>query len=103
MAQLVGLAVLALTGTQHPRLMVAIYIPLIVIVTVLSALKMDNLSQVSNAKGAIREVATHAESWVLAFLYIGTFGSLIGFSFAFGQVLLVQFPRSSRTPLLPPR
>ena len=53
-------SVLALTGTQYPRLMVAIYIPLIVIVTVLSALKMDNLAQVSNAKGAIREVACMA-------------------------------------------
>ncbi len=97
-AQLIGLAVLALTGTQYPRLMVAIYIPLIVTVTVLSALKMDNLAQVSNAKGAIREVATHAESWVLALLYIGTFGSFIGFSFAFGQVLLVQFPNEFPNP-----
>ncbi len=97
-AQLVGLAVLALTGTQYPRLMVAIYIPLIVVVTVLSAIKMDNLTQVSNAKGAIREVSSHTESWVLAFLYIGTFGSFIGFSFAFGQVLLVQFPKEFPNP-----
>jgi NNP family nitrate/nitrite transporter-like MFS transporter len=28
----------------------------------------------------------------MSFLYIGTFGSFIGFGFAFGQVLLVQFP-----------
>ncbi len=97
-AQLTGLAVLAFTGTQYPRLMVAIYIPLIVLVTVLSAIKMDNLSQVSNAKGAIREVATHPESWVVALLYIGTFGSFIGFSFAFGQVLLVQFPTEFPNP-----
>jgi NNP family nitrate/nitrite transporter-like MFS transporter len=96
--QLVGLAVLALTGTQHPRLMVAIYIPLIVLVATLAAIKMDNLSEVSNAKGAIREVATHKESWVLALLYIGTFGSFIGFSFAFGQVLLTQFPKEFPNP-----
>jgi NNP family nitrate/nitrite transporter-like MFS transporter len=31
-------------------------------------------------------------------LYIGTFGSFIGFSFAFGQVLLVQFPQSFPNP-----
>jgi NNP family nitrate/nitrite transporter-like MFS transporter len=28
----------------------------------------------------------------MSLLYIGTFGSFIGFGFAFGQVLLVQFP-----------
>lgn len=97
-AQLVGLAVLALTGTQYPRLMVAIYIPLVLVVAILAALKMDNLSVVSNAKGAMREVTTHGESWVLALLYIGTFGSFIGFSFAFGQVLLTQFPKEFPNP-----
>ncbi len=96
--QLVGLLVLALTGTQYPRLMVAIYIPLIVVVAVLAAVKMDNLTQVSNAKGAMREVARHKESWVVAVLYIGTFGSFIGYSFAFGQVLLVQFPAEFPNP-----
>ena len=96
--QLVGLAVLALTGTQYPRLMVAIYIPLIVVVAILAALRMDNLSQVSNAKGAMRDVVRHPESWVLAMLYIGTFGSFIGYSFAFGQVLLTQFPKEFPNP-----
>ena len=96
-AQLIGLAVLALTGTQYPRLMVAIYIPLIVLVATLAAIKMDNLSEVSNAKGAIREVATHKESWVLALLYIGTFGSFIGFSFAFSQILQINFVAGGQT------
>lgn len=30
-------------------------------------------------------------TWVIALLYIGTFGSFIGFSFAFGQVLQINF------------
>ena len=30
-------------------------------------------------------------SWVMSFLYIGTFGSFIGFSFAFGQVLQINY------------
>ena len=30
-------------------------------------------------------------TWVISFLYIGTFGSFIGFGFAFGQVLQNQF------------
>ena len=60
---------------------------------------MDNLTQNSNAKGAIREVARHSETWVMALLYIGTFGSFIGFGFAFGQVLLVQFPDQFPAPV----
>ena len=60
---------------------------------------MDNLTQNSNAKGAIREVMRHRETWIISLLYIGTFGSFIGFSFAFGQVLLVQFPEQFPTPV----
>ncbi|GAA3715615.1 NarK family nitrate/nitrite MFS transporter [Microlunatus aurantiacus] len=97
--QLVGLVVLATLGTQHPRAMVAIYIPLIILAAVGAAVFMDNLTQNSNAKGAIREVMGHRETWIISLLYIGTFGSFIGFSFAFGQVLLVQFPEQFPTPV----
>ena len=38
-------------------------------------------------------------TWVICLLYIGTFGSFIGFGFAFGQVLIVQFPHQFSTPL----
>jgi NNP family nitrate/nitrite transporter-like MFS transporter len=60
---------------------------------------MDNLTQNSQARGAIREVTRHSETWVISLLYIGTFGSFIGFGFAFGQVLLVQFPDQFPVPL----
>ncbi len=97
--QLVGLLVLATVGVTHPRVMVAIYIPLIVLAALGAALTMDNLTQSSNARGAIREVAKHRETWIVALLYIGTFGSFIGFGFAFGQVLLVQFPTQFPVPV----
>ena len=97
--QLVGLLVLATVGVSHPRVLVAIYIPLIVLAALGAALTMDNLTQNSNAKGAIREVARHRETWWIALLYIGTFGSFIGFGFAFGQVLLVQFPAQFPVPV----
>jgi NNP family nitrate/nitrite transporter-like MFS transporter len=35
----------------------------------------------------------------MSLLYIGTFGSFIGFGFAFGQVLQIQFATSFRTPV----
>jgi NNP family nitrate/nitrite transporter-like MFS transporter len=97
--QLVGLVVLATLGTQYPRAMVAIYIPLVILAAIGAAVFMDNLTQNGNAKGAIREVMGHRETWIISLLYIGTFGSFIGFSFAFGQVLLVQFPEQFPTPV----
>jgi len=98
-AQLVGLAVLAIAGAGHPRLMLLIYIPLIAISALCAALFMNNLTQVKNDKRALRDVTRDGHTWVLSFLYIGTFGSFIGFSFAFGQVLLVQFPDTFTKPL----
>jgi MFS transporter, NNP family, nitrate/nitrite transporter len=97
--QLVGLAVLTFAGRNHPRIMLAVYMPLIVISAVCAAIYMDNLSNVRNEKGALREVAKLRHTWTIAVLYIGTFGSFIGFSFAFGQVLQVQFADIFDTPL----
>jgi len=97
--QLVGLAVLATAGAAHPRLILAVYIPLIVVATAGAALAMDNLSQVRNEHGAMREVARDRHAWIVSFLYIGTFGSFIGFGFAFGQVLQIQFAGTFDTPM----
>jgi NNP family nitrate/nitrite transporter-like MFS transporter len=99
LVQLVGLLVLATLGAAYPRALVAIYIPLILLAALGAYLTMDNLTQNSQAKGAIREVTRHSETWVISLLYIGTFGSFIGFGFAFGQVLLVQFPDQFPVPV----
>jgi NNP family nitrate/nitrite transporter-like MFS transporter len=53
---------------------------------------MDNLPHVANDDHALRQACREPHTWVISLLYIGTFGSFIGFGFAFGQVLLVQFP-----------
>jgi NNP family nitrate/nitrite transporter-like MFS transporter len=95
----VGIAVLATAGAAHPRPILAVYIPLIVLATAGAALAMDNLTQVRNERGAMREVARDAHSWIVSLLYIGTFGSFIGFGFAFGQVLQVQFGATFHTPM----
>jgi NNP family nitrate/nitrite transporter-like MFS transporter len=97
--QLVGLAVLAGAGRTHPRLILAVYIPLVVIAATAAALFMDNLTGAVNAKRAMRDVSRESHTWVMSFLYIGTFGSFIGFGFAFGQVLQVQFRSDFDTPL----
>jgi MFS transporter, NNP family, nitrate/nitrite transporter len=97
--QLVGLAVLTFAGRNHPRLMLGVYMPLIVISALCASRYMDNLSGTRNEKGALRDVAKLRHTWTIALLYIGTFGSFVGFSFAFGQVLQVQFANIFNTPV----
>ena len=97
--QLVGLAVMALGGRSHPRLILAIYVPLVLAAALGAYFFMDNLASASNDRRAMREVARQPHTWSISFLYIGTFGSFIGFSFAFGQVLQVQFGDIFDTPL----
>jgi len=92
--QLVALAVIGASG--GPRVLLGIYIPLIVVAAVLAALFMDNIENVKNDTGAAKDAARDAHTWIMSFLYIGTFGSFIGYAFAFGQVLQNQF---GRTPL----
>jgi NNP family nitrate/nitrite transporter-like MFS transporter len=94
--QLVGLLIIAVAGAANPRLLLSIYLPLIIAATVLSALKMNNLGPVKNDAGAAKEAVKENHTWIMAFLYVGTFGSFIGYSFAFGLVLTAQF---GRTPL----
>jgi NNP family nitrate/nitrite transporter-like MFS transporter len=60
---------------------------------------MDNLSSAGNDKRAMRDVRKDPHTWVISVLYIGTFGSFIGFGFAFGQVLQVQFKADFSTAI----
>jgi NNP family nitrate/nitrite transporter-like MFS transporter len=97
--QLVGLLVLATAGAAHPKLVPGVYIPLIVLAAVGAALRMDNLAGARNDKGALRAAIRDGHTWIMSLLYIGTFGSFIGFGFAFGQVLQVQFKAEFDTPI----
>ena len=97
--QLVGLLILATIGAGHPRVLALVYLPLIIAAAIGSAVRMNNLTGMRNAKHAMRDVAMQAHTWIISLLYIGTFGSFIGFSFAFGQVLQVQFADVFATPV----
>ncbi|MFD1047281.1 MFS transporter, partial [Kibdelosporangium lantanae] len=92
--QLIGLLVISLAGS--PRTVLFVYVPLLIIAAVCALLFMDNLRSMSGDTKAMREIVKDSNAWVMSFLYIGTFGSFIGYSFAFGLVLQNQF---GRTPL----
>lgn len=86
--QIVGALIIATHGADvDPRVMLYIYIPLIALVATVAWFTMDNLAEATNDTGAIREVIKNKHAWIISLLYIGTFGSFIGFGFAFGQVL----------------
>jgi MFS transporter, NNP family, nitrate/nitrite transporter len=89
--QLVGLLVIATLGNRRPEVVCAVYLVLLAVASIGAAVFMDNLDhQTANPK-AMLEVLKHADAWVISLLYIGTFGSFIGFGFAFGQVLNQTF------------
>jgi MFS transporter, NNP family, nitrate/nitrite transporter len=89
--QLVGLAVISVAGSAHPSYVAGACLPLIVVVTLLAAWKMDNVDSVRAAPGAQREAARDRDTWWISLLYIGTFGSFIGYGFSFGLVLQNEF------------
>ncbi|MCV7102109.1 NarK/NasA family nitrate transporter [Mycobacterium palustre] len=74
------------------------YVPLAVVAAVCAALFMDNLSEASKAGGVadvkpVVQSLRHADTWIMSLLYIGTFGSFIGYSAAFPTLLKTVFGR----------
>lgn len=96
--QLIGLLVIATVSNTAPYLVCAIYLVLVGLAALGAALFMDNLGNQRSNLGAMVEAMRFKHSWVMSFLYIGTFGSFIGFSFAFGQVLQINFLAGGDTP-----
>ncbi|KQU31263.1 MFS transporter [Rhodococcus sp. Leaf225] len=89
--QLIGLLVIATVGNTAPEIVCAVYLVLIAVAAVGAALYMDNLDNLETNGRSMIDVLRFSDSWWIAFLYIGTFGSFIGYSFAFGQILQINF------------
>lgn len=90
MIQLVGLAVIAATGRGQTYWVCGLYLLLLTIVALGAARFMDNLEHATDLSH-LRSSLGYRDTWVLALLYLGTCGTWIGFSFAFGQVLQITF------------
>jgi NNP family nitrate/nitrite transporter-like MFS transporter len=94
--QLVGLLVLATAGHHAPYWVCAVYLVLLAIVGIAAAMFMDNLNHGIEATH-MRSILFERDTYVISLLYICTFGSWIGFAFAFGQVLQVNFSANGET------
>ena len=68
------------------------WLPLITIATIGAARYMDNLSSARSTFKDQLVIVRRKHTWVMAWLYIGTFGSFIGYSAAFPLLLKTQFP-----------
>jgi MFS transporter, NNP family, nitrate/nitrite transporter len=69
-----------------------IWLPLIVLGALGAALFMDSLTQAKSDPRSYAVALGEKHTWVMSFLYIGTFGSFIGYSFALPLVIKNTFP-----------
>lgn len=68
------------------------WMPLIVIAAVGAWLYMDSLTQAKADTRSYVRALGHGQTWIMSVLYIGTFGSFIGYSFALPLVIKNTFP-----------
>jgi NNP family nitrate/nitrite transporter-like MFS transporter len=76
-----------------------VWIPLILVAIVGAGLRMDNLTSARADVKASLAALRAPELWLMALLYIGTFGSFIGFSGVFPKLIADQFPGFSSFPV----
>ncbi|MFI2361854.1 MFS transporter [Promicromonospora sp. NPDC019610] len=69
-----------------------IFIPFILLAAFLAWRWMDNLSSAKADPRSFAVAVHHKHTWVISFIYIGTFGSFIGYAGAFPTLLAAQFP-----------
>ncbi|MEV6713317.1 MFS transporter [Lentzea sp. NPDC051208] len=68
-----------------------IWMPFIVVATACAWFFMNSLTQAKPDGTSYRLAMSNMHTWVMSFLYIGTFGSFIGFSFAFPSLIKISF------------
>ncbi|WP_194827121.1 MFS transporter [Nocardia sp. XZ_19_231] len=95
--QLLGLLVLVTLGGDYASVICAVYLVLVGVTAVGAAFYMDNLTNQKADLSYMVKALRVPQSWAIAFLYIGTFGSFIGYSFAFAQILQISFKAGGDT------
>jgi MFS transporter, NNP family, nitrate/nitrite transporter len=68
------------------------WIPLILAAMFAAYRYMDSLTVAKAPKAPYIQAVKNRQTWVMSFLYIGTFGSFIGYSFALPLVIKTTFP-----------
>jgi NNP family nitrate/nitrite transporter-like MFS transporter len=69
-----------------------LWMPFAVLAAIGAWLYMDSLTQAKADTRSYVRALRHGQTWVMSVLYIGTFGSFIGYSFALPLVIRTTFP-----------
>jgi NNP family nitrate/nitrite transporter-like MFS transporter len=68
------------------------WLPFIALAVIGAWWRMDSLAEAKTDKSSYRAALRHPHTWIVSLLYVGTFGTFIGFSFAFLLVIKSTFP-----------
>ncbi len=69
-----------------------VWMPFIVLAALLAWLFMDSITDARTDARSYTKSLRHSQTWVMSLLYIGTFGSFIGYAFALPLVIKNTFP-----------
>jgi NNP family nitrate/nitrite transporter-like MFS transporter len=69
-----------------------VFIPFILLAAILAWRLMDNLGTAKADPRSFGAAAREKHTWIISFIYIGTFGSFVGFAGAFPTLLAREFP-----------
>jgi NNP family nitrate/nitrite transporter-like MFS transporter len=69
-----------------------IWLPFIVVAAVGASVYMDSLRPAKSDRESYVRAVSHPQTWIVSLLYIGTFGSFIGYSFVLPLVIKNTFP-----------
>ncbi|MBO9555344.1 nitrate/nitrite transporter [Cellulomonas sp.] len=87
----VPLVIVGAAGVQLERAGL-MFVPFVLIAALLAWRFMDNLSNAKSDPRSYGAATRVKHTWIISFVYIGTFGSFIGFAGAFPTLLKNQFP-----------
>lgn len=82
-------------GTLNLPLAGWIWVPLIVVAIIGAWRNMDNIRSAKADFAASAAALREPHLWIMSILYIGTFGSFIGFAGVFPKLIATQFPEFS--------
>ncbi|MBB6628582.1 MFS transporter [Nocardioides sp. KIGAM211] len=89
----------AADGGVHLERAAWVYAGLAVVATLAAYLFMDNLGTAKSTPREQLQVVRKPQTWIMAFLYIGTFGSFIGYSAAMPLLIKLNFWVPDPAPL----
>jgi NNP family nitrate/nitrite transporter-like MFS transporter len=95
MMQIVGLVVIATVGDRQPFWVCGLYLVLLITAGFGATLSMNNVAQhrveLRRLRVILSAVVSTRDTWLLSLLYLGSYGSFIGFAFAFAEILQTGF------------